>query len=246
MKAYGFEVKTLGWKAIAEIKKAPAIVPEPLYVNIQNYEQYDHYHTYFAVTDLGVIGKLNRNGDGQFIMNEHRIINLPRYNSEKIKLVGIGFKGKDIYYNSMDYSTEESRTVEMTLNKTPTFELKKILGRLSGRSWKHSIWHDMKQQQAFYAEMVRRRKLAQERNFRIKLHNIVYPCCALSTVRFDLDFEVELDESDNTNWEYREGIKVIHSDGKVEYIFKDKDPERFKKYYKMGGGKGRSCRPRNE
>jgi hypothetical protein len=247
MKAYGFEVKTLGWKAIAEIKTVPAIVPEPLYVNIKNYEQYDHYHTYFAVTDLGVIGKLNRNGDGQFIMNEHRIINLPRYNSEKIKLVGIGFKGKDIYYNSMDYSTEESGTVEMTLNKTPTFELKKILGRFSGRSWKHSIWHDMKQQQAFYAEMVRRRKLAQERNFRIKLHNIVYPCCALSTVRPNAGYSeypsFELVEPDNTMWEYREGIKVIHPDGKVEYIFKHKDPDRYEKYYKMGGGKAEIILP---
>jgi hypothetical protein len=248
MKAYGFKVETMGWKAIAEIKTAPAIVPEPLYVNINNYEQYDHYHTYFAVTDLGVIGKLNRNGDGQFIMNEHRIINLPRYNSEKIKLVGIGFKGKDIYYNSMDYSTEESGTVEMTLNKTPTFELKKILGRFSGRSWKHSIWHDMKQQKAFYAEMVRRRKLAQERNFRIKLHNIVYPCCAISTVRPNegynsAEFDAIIERPDNTMWEYREGIKVIHPDGKVEYIFKDKDPERFKKYYKMGGGKAEVILP---
>ncbi|MFY0674433.1 MAG: hypothetical protein JXQ87_13610 [Bacteroidia bacterium] len=247
MKAYGFKVSTLGWKAIAEIKTVPSIVPEPLYVQIENYEQYDHYHTYFAVTDLGVIGKLNRNGGGQFIMNEHRIINLPRYNTEKIKLVGIGFKGKEIYFNSMDYSTEESSTVDMTLNNEPVFELKKTLSRLSGRSRKHSIWHDMEQQQAFYAEMVRRRKLAHERNFRIKIHNIVYPCCAISTVRpnagYNFDIDEERSEFDNTMWEYREGIKVIHPDGKVEYIFKNKDPERFKKYYKMGGGKAEVILP---
>ncbi len=250
MKAYGFKVSTLGWKAIAEIKTVPAIVPEPLYLNINDFEKYDHYHTYFAVTDLGVIGKLNRNGEGQFIMNEHRIINLPRYNSEKIKLVGIGFKGKDIYYNSMDYSTEESGTVEMTLNKTPTFELKKILGRFSGRSWKHSIWHDMKQQQAFYAEMIRRQKLAKEQEFRRQLHNIVYPCCTLSTndsnaVNEDEDATfILMDKGDNTMWEYREGIKVIHPDGKVEYIFKDKDPARYQKYLQQGGEKSEVILPK--
>ncbi|MGB0429712.1 MAG: hypothetical protein ACPGLV_04500 [Bacteroidia bacterium] len=246
MKAYGFKVESMGWKAIAEIKTLPAIIPEPLYVNIDNYEQYDHYHTYFAVTDLGVIGKLNRNGDGQFIMNEHRIINLPRNNTSQITLVAVGFKGKEIHLAQMPYSTEKSGTATLSLELKPTDEAKKILDGLSGRSKKFSLWYDMEQQQAFYAEMVRRQKLAKEEAFRRKLHNIIYPCCALSTVRPNAgysDSEVILEEFDNTMWEYREGIKVIHKDGKVEYIFKDKDPVRFKKYYKMGDGKAEVILP---
>jgi len=240
MQAYGFKVTTLGWKAIAEIQTVPAVVPEPLILNVKDYAQFDHYHSYFAVTDLGVMGKLNRNGDGQFIMNEHRIINLPRYNTSQIPLVTVGFKGKELYLAQMPYSTEPSGTVEMHPLFTPTNHAKSLLNKLCGRDKKHSIWYDMEQQKAFYTEFVRRQKLAKENEFRRQIHNVIYPCCALSQVRPNGGYEepkFEVDDTDNTMWEQREGIELIHPDGKKEYIFKHKDPVRFKKYFKMGGGK---------
>lgn len=232
MKSYGYKVKTMGWKNLAKVVETATIyTPPPLTITTTDFSKYDHVHAYFAVTELKVIGKLNRLSAGSFQMNEHRIINLPKQNAEYVQLITVGFIGDDIYLNEQPYPTKTSRSIEVSLEKRTEAEAREILNKYSGKRKSQNILTDLNFQRQFYNDHIRRLKLQQDERFLTSLNNVAFPCCQQPIPR--LDKNIHFPEFDITNWmemRVEEGIEVVHPDGSREYILKSKDPKRFEFY----------------
>lgn len=234
MKSYGYKVKTMGWKNLAkEVETATVYTPPQLTITTNDFSKYDHVHAYFAVTELKVIGKLNRLSAGSFQMNEHRIINLPKQNAEYVQLITVGFIGDDIYLNEQPYPTKTSGSIEISLEKRTEAEAREILNKYSGKRKSQNILTDLNFQRQFYNDHIRRLKLQQDERFLTSLNNVAFPCCQQHIPR--LDKNIHFPEFDITNWmemRVEEGIEVVHPDGSREYILKSKDPKRFEFYMK--------------
>lgn len=246
MKAYGFKVKTMGWKNIARVIEGPSYTPPPLKVSIAQNVKFDHQHAYFSVPGLNVIGQLNRVNANQFMMNEHRIMNLPRHNADEIQLIGIGYIGKDIYLKVITHPADQSGEISLTLEKTEEGKARQILKSLSGKSKAHSLITALDYQKEFYKDQQRRKKLRKEAALIVALNRLAFPCCQNSHEYIDtaVDFEApELESGDNALWtEYettssklktKKGIEVILPNGKKKYITEEDEPALYKKYYEM-------------
>ena len=232
MKSYGYKVKSMGWKNLAKlVETATPYTPPALRVSIQDFSKYDHVHTYFALTELKVIGKLNRLNDGSFQMNEHHVINLPRQNAEFIQLITIGFIGDEIYLNEQPYPTEASGTLEVPLEKMSEEAARALLNKFSGKEKSQNVLTDLDFQRQFYKDHLSRLKLQQDDRFLTSLNNMAFPCCqqALPSLNKDIHFP-EFDMTSWTEMRVEEGIEVVHPGGSREYILKSKDPERFEFY----------------
>lgn len=248
MKTYGFKVRTMGWKQIARIvEEGETYVPPPLTVTINQETTFDHQHVYFAVPHLKVIAKLNRLSANQFIMNEHRIMNLPQHNADSVHLIGVGYVGKDIYLKVMTYPTDQSGELTMILEKKDHPEARKLLKSLSGKGKKHNLLADLDYQKAFYQEQQRRKKLRKEQELISALTELAFPCCnepgSQSVVASNVKLEDAQISGDNTNWQIttrvdttlktKTGLEIVLPNGKKKYITKEDNPAEYKMYYEM-------------